>query len=100
MKKFKTYGFWTALSGAVVIFLNALGDCFGFSVDNELVSALIMAFAGVLVVLGVVSMPGDNSSEVETGEEQEENLSDTQDNNENNKEENIDNAEDEENSSD
>lgn len=76
MKRFKSYGFWTALSGAVVIFLNALGDCFGFSIDNDLVSGLIMAFAGVLVVLGVVSMPKkDDSSE---------NKTDEQENNENN----------------
>ena len=75
MKRFKSYGFWTALSGAVVIFLNALGDCFGFSIDNELVSGLIMAFAGVLVVLGVVSMPknDETKSEDETGEESNEN---------------------------
>ncbi len=76
MKRFKSYGFWTALSGGVVIFLNALGDCFGFSIDNDLVSGLIMAFAGVLVVLGVVSMPKkDDSSENKTNE---------QENNENN----------------
>ena len=56
-KRFKSYSFWTALAGAVVVFLNALGDCFGFSIDNDLVSGLIMAFAGLLVVLGVVTMP-------------------------------------------
>ena len=26
-KRFKSYSFWTALAGAVVVFLNALGDC-------------------------------------------------------------------------
>ena len=67
---FKSYSFWTALAGAVVIFLNALGDVFGFSVDNDLVKGLIMAFAGILVVLGVVTMPNDkdkneNSTDVD-----------------------------------
>lgn len=57
--KFNSYGFWTALSGAIVVLLEALGKCFGFSIDNELVSGVIMAFAGLLVVLGVVSMPSD-----------------------------------------
>ncbi len=56
MKIFKNYSFWTALAGAVVIFLNALGDLFGFSIDNDVVTAVITGFAGVLVVLGVVSM--------------------------------------------
>ena len=54
--KIKSYSFWTALAGAVVIFLNALGDCFGFSIDNELVSGLIMSIAGLLVVFGIVTM--------------------------------------------
>lgn len=56
-KKFKSYGFWTALSGAVVVLVEALGKCFGFSVDNEIVSGVVMAVAGLLVVLGVVTMP-------------------------------------------
>lgn len=56
-KNFKSYSFWTALAGAVVVLLNALGDLFGFSVDNDLVKGLIMAVAGLLVVLGIVTMP-------------------------------------------
>ena len=63
--KIKSYGFWTALSGAVVVLLNAIGECFGFSVDNEMVSGLIMAVAGILVVFGVVSMPEDNKNSTE-----------------------------------
>ncbi len=63
MNRFKSYGFWTALSGAVVVLLNAIGDCFGFSINNELVSGLIMAVAGVLVVFGVVSMPKNEQND-------------------------------------
>lgn len=70
---FKSYSFWTALAGAVVIFLNALGDCFGFSVDNDLVKGLIMAFAGLLVVLGVVTMPSDSKSEENESNKEDEN---------------------------
>ena len=57
MKKIRSYGFWTALSGAVVLFLKALGDICGFSIQDDLVSGIIMAFAGILVVFGVVNMP-------------------------------------------
>lgn len=59
--KIKSYSFWTALSGAVVVLLQALGDCFGFSIQSEVVSGIIMAIAGVLVVFGVVSMPKSSS---------------------------------------
>ena len=57
MKNFKSYGFWTALSGAVVVLINSVGKCFGFSVEEEIVTNIIMAIAGMLVVFGVVSMP-------------------------------------------
>lgn len=63
MKKFKSFGFWTALAGAVTILVNALGKCFGFSIDNQIVSDVIMAVAGVLVVLGVVTMPKKENKE-------------------------------------
>lgn len=76
MKSYKTYGFWTALAGAVVVFLNALGDCFGFSIDNEIVSNVIMAIAGLLVVFGVVSMPKEDSAETDIEESNEEDDSD------------------------
>lgn len=69
--KIKSYSFWTALSGAVVVLLQALGDCFGFSIQSELVSGIIMAIAGVLVVFGVVSMPknSDDKTDDNTTEE-------------------------------
>ena len=79
MKSYKTYGFWTALAGAVVVLLNALGDCFGFSINNEIVSNVIMAIAGLLVVLGVVSMPKEEISKGENEESAEEVLEESDD---------------------
>lgn len=67
--KIKSYGFWTALAGAVVVLVNALGQMFGFSVDNEIITNVIMAIAGLLVVLGVVTMPkGDSNQQGESEE--------------------------------
>ncbi len=66
--RFKSYGFWTALSGAVVVLLQSLGKCFGFTIDDQIVSGVIMAVAGVLVVLGVVTMPSGDKQEEETQE--------------------------------
>lgn len=82
--KIKSYSFWTALSGAVVVLLQAIGDCFGFSIQSELVSGIIMAIAGVLVVFGVVSMPNkdgstDKESEGQTEHQTEENSEQTED---------------------
>ena len=72
MKNFKSYGFWTALAGAVVVLLNAIGKCFGFAVEEQIVTDIIMAIAGVLVVFGVVSMPKKaNSQNQEKTEEKE-----------------------------
>lgn len=65
MKNFKSYSFWTALAGAVTILASALGKCFGFSIDNQIITDVIMAVAGVLVVLGVVTMPKKENKNTE-----------------------------------
>ena len=69
--KIKSYGFWTALAGAVVVLVNALGQMFGFSVDNEIITNVIMAIAGVLVVLGVVTIPKGEDSNQQEGKSEE-----------------------------
>ena len=69
--KIKSYGFWTALAGAVVVLVNALGQMFGFSVDNEIITNVIMAIAGVLVVLGMVTMPKGEDSNQQEGKSEE-----------------------------
>ena len=70
-KLIKTYGFWTALSGAVVVLVNAIGKACGFFVQEETISDIIMAIAGILVVFGVVAMPKEMKQE-KTDEEKEE----------------------------
>lgn len=86
--RFKSYSFWTALAGAVVVFLNALGDCFGFSVDNDLVKGLIMAFAGLLVVFGIVTMPENNQNSESDADINKNEENSTENSDEDNKEEN------------
>ena len=85
MKIFKSYGFWTAFAGAVVILVNSLGQLFGFSIESKLIENAILAFAGVLVALGVVSMEKaktvddkteENQSTEEVKTEKEDNLED------------------------
>lgn len=79
---YKSFGFWTALAGAITLLVSTLGKLFGFSVDNQLVNDAIMSFAGVLVVLGIVTMPknkkNDKKAEEEKLQEQPENETNTQ----------------------
>lgn len=76
-KIYKNYSFWTALSGAVVIFVNALGKCFGFSIDSNIISGLIMSIAGILVVFGIVTMP--KSLDKKTDLQKDQNIADEKD---------------------
>ena len=73
MKNFRSYSFWTAFAGAITILVSALGKCFGFSIDNQIITDVIMAIAGVLVVLGVVTMPkteGKKNDKVKDNQEE------------------------------
>lgn len=58
--KYKSYGFWTALAGAVTLFAGAIAKCFGLSINVAIIEDVIMTFAGILVVLGIVCMPIEN----------------------------------------
>lgn len=64
----KTYGFWTSLAGAVVVLVNAVGKACGFKIEDKLITDIIMAVAGVLVVFGVVSLPKELYIQNEKGE--------------------------------
>ena len=64
----KSYGFWTALAGALVVLVQALGGLFGFKVENQLISDIVMAVAGVLVVFGVVAMPKPHADSLKSSE--------------------------------
>ena len=54
---FKTYGFWTALAGMLTIVVSALGKIFGFAIDDGIITEIVMAIAGFLVAIGVISVP-------------------------------------------
>lgn len=79
-EKLKSYSFWSALSGAMVIFVNALGKIFGFSVEDELISGLIMAIAGVLVVFGVVTMPSSKNESQDSFSQQDDQVTEEEKN--------------------
>lgn len=81
MKNFRSYGFWTALAGAVVVLLNAVGKCFGFTIEEQIVTDIIMAVAGLLVVFGVVSMPKKDEDKKTSSTEEDDEVKDVADEN-------------------
>ena len=71
LKKMKSYSFWISLTGALIIFINCLGNIFGFKIENTVIENVIMSFAGILVVFGVVTKDNNNENEEENIEEEE-----------------------------
>lgn len=71
LKKMKSYSFWISLTGALIIFINCLGNIFGFKIENAVIENVIMSFAGILVVFGVVTKDNNNENEEENIEEEE-----------------------------
>lgn len=63
MKKIKTYAFWVALSGSIVILVESVANLFGFSIDSSTIENVIMAICGVLVVLGIVTKDSKSSKQ-------------------------------------
>lgn len=66
MKKIKTYAFWVALSGSIVILVESVANLFGFSIDSSTIENVIMAICGVLVVLGIVTKDSKSSKQNST----------------------------------
>ena len=76
MNKFKTTGFWVSLSGAVMLVVQTILGAFGITFNSEIVSNVVSAICGVLVMVGVliptkldslkVDLPGLNKQEVES----------------------------------
>lgn len=64
-KRIKQYSFWTGLSAALVILIGSIAKAFGFHFKEEIVSEIIMAICGVLVVLGVVNAPFKEDEETD-----------------------------------
>lgn len=52
--KIKSYKFWTSLAAGIVVLVELIGRAVGFIPNGVLINDIIMAFCGVLIVLGVV----------------------------------------------
>ena len=63
--KIKSYSFWVSLASAIILILKILGNRFGFSVDETMVSDLFTALCSILVLLGII-VPPQNISNLTT----------------------------------
>ena len=64
----KSYSFWTALAGALVILINSIGAVFGFQIEEKIISDIVMAVAGVLVAFGIVTLPASTKEKSSSNE--------------------------------
>lgn len=68
-QKIKSYGFWTGLSGAVVMLVGTISKAFGLSLDSKIAEQIVMGICGVLVAVGIVSMPVKTKDETQKTDE-------------------------------
>lgn len=61
MSRFRNYGFWISLTGAIILLLQVIGKEFGFRINEKFISQCVTAFCGVLVVAGILVKPNDHS---------------------------------------
>ena len=64
--KVKSYSFWVSLASAIILILKLIGQKFGFSVDEGLISDLFTSLCAILVILGIIVVPSTNSIDVAT----------------------------------
>lgn len=57
----KSYSFWTTLAGSLALIASAIGKAFSIKVEEKIIIDIVMAIAGVLVAVGVITMPSDKS---------------------------------------
>lgn len=69
--KVRTYNFWISLASAVLLFVRLIGQRFGFEIDGNAFMDIVTALCGILVVLGIITMPVSSTS---TTKQKDENL--------------------------
>ena len=62
MKRIKSYKFWVAVCGAVVVFGKTLAEALGCEFDTEAVNAVLLSFCGVMSAIGIIEKPNDSAS--------------------------------------
>jgi len=61
--KVKSYSFWVSLASALILILKLIGQKFGFTVDETLISDLFTSLCAILVILGIIVVPSSSQLE-------------------------------------
>ena len=76
--KVKSYSFWVSLASAIILILKLVGQKFGFTVDEGLISDLFTSLCAILVIMGIIVVP--SASNIESKAENTEKLKEKKDN--------------------
>lgn len=68
MNRFREYGFWISLTGAIILLLQVIGNEFGFRINENFINQCVTAFCGVLVVAGILIKPNHDDNDEGTDE--------------------------------
>lgn len=75
--KIKSYSFWVSIASAVILILKVLGNRFGFTVDESMVSDIFTALCSILVLLGIIVIPQSPSQTNSTNQDKNQQLEET-----------------------
>ena len=81
--RLKNYSFWVSLASAILLLVQAIGKPLGLVINEEIYMSIVNSVLGVFVVLGIISHPAQNlissssSTNVDTVNEKETEVSDS-----------------------
>ena len=61
-QRLKSYKFWVAVSGAVVVFGKTLAEALGVQFDQDAVNTVLLSFCGVLSAIGIIDKPASSAT--------------------------------------
>ena len=69
--KLKSYKFWMAVLGGVIVLINTLGAVFNFKVNEIAITSIFTAILGIFVILGFVDKDNEKKAQTDlTNDEQ------------------------------
>lgn len=69
MSRFREYGFWISLTGAIILLLQVIGHQFGFTINENFVNEFVTAFCGILVIMGILIKPKNDGNHDDDNED-------------------------------
>jgi len=64
--RLKSYKFWVAVCGAVVVFGKTLAEALGCEFDTEAANTVLLSFCGVMSAIGIIEKPVDKPADTQS----------------------------------